>query len=366
MHHTPKKIIVVDHIPADLEACKKALKPFFAVYSAHSAIKLFDLLEWMEPDLILLDVEMPDMHEYEAAQILKGNDKYKKIPIIFLTAKDDEESELKGLSLGAVDYIVKPFAGPLLLKRIETHLALIDCQKELKMQNLSMQKMLLLKTGQVWQLQNAVLEIVAGLVDRRDDATGEHMSRTQKLLSCMIEKLSEQDVYADEISTWNPTFVLPSAQLHDLGKIGISDVILKKPGKLTPEEFDIMKTHVQIGVDAIDHMEQITDDYSFFSHARAFAGAHHERWDGKGYPNGLRGENIPLESRLMAIADVYDALVSARPYKPPMSTQRAASIILEGRGTHFDPRLVDVFAMVSDRFADIANEDPGVWQAVSF
>ncbi|MDR2861877.1 MAG: response regulator [Syntrophobacterales bacterium] len=351
-----KKIIVVDDNTTNLVACKNILKPFYEVYPAYSAVKLFELLEWVSPNLIMLDVEMPDMDGYETARLLKSNDAFRDIPIIFLTAKRELENELEGLNLGAMDYIYKPFAGPLLLRRIETHLTLIAYKEELKSQNLTMQKMLMLKNGQVWQLQNAVLGIVADLVECRDDVTGGHISRTQKLLSCMLEKLKEKGVYSEETSLWNPDYVLPSAQLHDVGKIGISDAILNKPGKLTPEEFEIMKNHVKIGVDAINHMEKMTDDHSFFQYARAFAGTHHEKWDGNGYPNGLRGMDIPLEGRIMAIVDVYDALVSSRPYKKSFPTQEAAAIIREGKGTHFDPCLVEIFQSVSDQFAGIAHE----------
>ena len=356
MTYQRSKIIVVDDNATNLTACKSILKPFYGVYPAQSALKMFELLEMVHPDLILLDVDMPNMNGYEAAELLKGNEKYRNIPIIFLTARRDEESEVKGLSLGAVDYIFKPFVSQPLLKRIETHLSLIECQNELREQNKLIQKMLALKTGQVSHLQNAVLEIVADLVEFRDNVTGGHVNRTQRLLRCIIDKLIEEGIYHNDTDSWSLDYVLPSAQLHDVGKIGISDAILNKPGRLTPEEFDIMKTHVQIGVDAISHMEQITDDPGFFAHAKAFAGMHHEKWDGSGYPYGLHGLEIPLEGRLMALVDVYDALISTRPYKPPFTIEQANSIITEGRGTHFDPQLVDVFRAVSHQFAEIVRE----------
>jgi len=351
-----KKIIVVDDNNTNLVACKNMLKPFYEVYPASSAMKLFDLLKRISPDLILMDVEMPVMNGYETARLLSNNDSYRDIPVIFLTAKRDEESEMEGLNLGAIDYIFKPFAAPLLLKRIETHLALIDCKKELKIQNMTMHEMILLKTGQVWQLQNAVMEIVAELVECRDDTTGGHISRTQNLLRCMVDKLNEQGIYGDETAFWDLDFVLPSAQLHDVGKIGISDAVLNKPGPLTPEEFEIMKTHVNIGVNAISHMERITDNHSFLSHAKIFAGTHHEKWNGAGYPEGLKGYDIPLEGRIMSIVDVYDALVSSRPYKSAFSPDKAADIINKGRGTAFDPQLVDIFNMVFERFNSVSGE----------
>jgi len=355
MTYQRSKIIVVDDNITNLTACKSILKPYYAVYPAQSAIKLFELLEVVQPDLILLDVDMPHVNGYEAAGLLKSNEKYRNIPIIFLTARRDEESELKGLSLGAVDYIFKPFVSQLLLRRIETQLSLIECQNELRAQNQLIQKMLILKTGQVSHLQNAVLEIVADLVEFRDNVTGGHINRTQRLLRCMVDKLIDEEIYSNDTESWNLEYVLPSAQLHDVGKIGINDAILNKPGKLTSDEFDVMKTHVQIGVDAISHMEMITDDKDFFAHAKAFAGMHHEKWNGSGYPYGLRGMDIPLEGRVMALVDVYDALISPRPYKPALSIQQANDIIAGGRGTHFDPQLVDVFMMISNQFGEIVS-----------
>ena len=365
MTYKRSKIIVVDDNITNLTACKSILKPYYAVYPAQSAMKLFELLEEVQPDLILLDVDMPQVNGYEAAGLLKSNEKYRNIPIIFLTARRDEESELKGLSLGAVDYIFKPFVSQLLLRRIETQLSLIECQNELRDQNQLIQKMLELKIGQVSHLQNAVLEIVADLVEFRDNVTGGHINRTQRLLRCMMDKLIDEDIYSNDTESWNLEYVLPSAQLHDVGKIGINDAILNKPGKLTPDEFDIMKTHVQIGVDAISHMEKITDDTDFFAHAKAFAGMHHEKWDGSGYPYGLRGLAIPLEGRVMALVDVYDALISPRPYKPALSIQQANDIIAGGRGTHFDPQLVDVFMMISNKFGEIVSGVNKVPQEVS-
>jgi putative two-component system response regulator len=348
-----KKIFVVDDNTTNLSACKNILKEFYEVYPAPSAAKMFELMNNVLPDLILLDVTMPDMDGYEAAQILKSNETFRDIPIIFLTAKRDAQSEMTGLSLGAVDYIIKPFLGPLLLKRIETHLAIVAYRKELIRQNAAIHKMLMMKTGQVWQLQYAVLNIVANLVECRDDLTGGHTSRTMKYLDCLIQKLIELDMYSNETCLWNLDFVLPSAQLHDVGKIGISDSILNKQGKLTPGEYEIMKTHVEIGVDAIDNMGRAADDHDFFRHAKIFAGMHHERWDGNGYPKGLRSMEIPLEGRLMAIVDVYDAIVSVRPYKKALPIRDAVTFIQEGSGTQFDPRLVDVFSTVSGQFAEI-------------
>jgi putative two-component system response regulator len=194
------------------------------------------------------------------------------------------------------------------------------------------------------------------MVEFRDTMTGGHVTRTQKYLQLLVDKLLEEKIYAPEVAAWDLNFLIPSAQLHDVGKIAISDAILNKPGKLTPEEFEKMKAHVTVGVEAIEKIAKKTTEHAFLRHARTIAGTHHEKWDGSGYPAGLRGREIPLEGRLMAIADVYDALISTRPYKKPLPTREAQDIIEAGRGTHFDPALIDVFLLVADRFAEVAKQ----------
>jgi len=348
-----KKIFVVDDDPTILTACKSILKPYYEVYPTPSVGNLLLLIGKIEPDLILLDVEMPELSGYEAARILKNNINYKDIPIMFISARSDTQSEMEGLRLGAVDYIIKPFVGELLIRRIKSHLALIGQKKELEVLNATMQKIIVRKTDKLLKLQNAIMNIVADLVECRDQATGGHITRTQGYLSCFIEELVRKGIYTEDISKWDKDFLVPSAQLHDIGKIGIDDAILRKPDKLTPEEYEIIKTHVQIGIDTINRMEREMEDHSFFRHAKIFAGTHHERWDGKGYPKGLCGLTIPLEGRLMAIVDVYDALISERPYKKALAPQDAHAIIINGRGTHFDPGLIDIFSNISDDFANI-------------
>jgi len=355
-----KKVIAVDDNLTNLSVLKNVLKPYYETYTVSSAEKMFDLLQKVKADIILLDVEMPDLSGYEAIRILKNNLAYKDIPVIFLTALNEEQDEMKGLDLGAVDYICKPFVAPLLLRRIETHLSLAEHKRELQELNESIQKKYLNKAGEVTELQNAILDIIAGMVEDRDEDTGGHIHRIKRYLSCLIDALTEMDIYSEDVLSFDMEFLLPSSQLHDLGKIAISDVILNKPGKLTDEEYEIMKTHAQIGVDAIVKMEKITKDSGFLEYAKIFAGTHHERWDGSGYPNGLRGTDIPLIGRLMAIADVYDALVSARPYKEAYSCEKAISIIREGSGTQFDPLLIDTLDKISDQFAYIAGHSETV------
>ncbi|MCL1809193.1 MAG: HD domain-containing protein [Clostridiales bacterium] len=206
-------------------------------------------------------------------------------------------------------------------------------------------------------LQNAIANTVADLVEFRDNSTGWHVSRTQKYLKTLVGQMHEDGVYSDEVLSWDMDAILPSAQFHDVGKISISDAILNKPGKLAPEEFEIMKTHVQRGVEAIEKMERFGYFMEFLEHAKTIAGTHHEKWDGSGYPRGLSGLGIPLLGRLMAVVDVYDALTSVRPYKKAFSAEESAQIIINGAGTHFDPAIICVFRKLIDEFAAIAKKD---------
>ena len=363
MENIRHKIIIVDDNMANLSMGRNMLKTYYEVYPAPSAEKFFEILENVIPDLVLLDIEMPDMNGYEAIKKMKAIERFAEIPVIFLTAKNDEESELEGFELGAVDYVSKPFSGPLLLKRIANQLLIVQQRNDLLASRAALKDYadnleikVYDKTKEVINLQNAVLTTVADLVEFRDKGTGGHVTRTQLYLKALIDEVIIEGTYADEVKGWDMEFFLPSAQLHDVGKIAISDLILNKPGKLTPEEFEIMKTHVTVGVDAIKKIMSNADEHAFLNHALYIAGAHHEKWDGSGYPDGLAGEKIPLEGRLMAIADVYDALIAERPYKKAFPDEEACKIIEDGAGTHFDPVLVKVFQEVKAEFEKAANE----------
>jgi putative two-component system response regulator len=350
-----QKVMLVDDNQVNLNIAKNILKDFYEVYALPSAERLFKFLETVTPDLILLDILMPNMSGFDVIKILKANTQYADIPVIFVTSKSDEADELEGLALGAVDYVTKPFSAAILLKRIENHL-LIEKQKiELRNLNDTLIKLVKEKTVEVSELQNSIISTIADFVEFRDTFTGGHINRTQKYVQLLINHLIEYNVYSDELLSWeNMDYVLPSTQLHDLGKLFISDTVLNKPGKLTPDEFETMKTHVVKGVEAIRRLREKGQNQAFLQYAEIAAGAHHEKWDGSGYPAGLKGENIPLLGRLMAIADVYDALISVRPYKTPLTTEQSAKIIVEGSNTHFDPVLVDVFRKVEGKFASVA------------
>ncbi|MDR2305011.1 MAG: response regulator [Treponema sp.] len=347
-------IFLVDDNMTNLTAGKAILKDYYNIFPVPSGRRLFDILEKVSPDLILLDIEMPEMNGYEAIKRLKTKQKTADIPVIFLTARIDPGSELEGLSLGAIDYIHKPFSPPLFLKRIQNHLLTRRQQIILKSYNENLQQMVQKRTRQVVELQNAVLSTVTEIVEFRDDVTGGHIERTQGYLKLLVDKLLGEKIYWEEVSSWNLEFLIPSAQLHDVGKIAISDAILNKPGKLSPEEFAVMKKHAAIGEAVIESIMKKTPENDFLHHARIFAGTHHEKWDGSGYPRGLKKTAIPLQGRLMAVADVYDALITPRPYKQPFSAEEAERIILEGREKHFDPVLVDLFLETAPLFARIA------------
>ena len=373
MENTRSKIILVDDVKANLTMGRDLLKTFYEIYPVLSAERLFELLEKVTPDLILLDIAMPVMDGYETIKKLKANPHFADIPVIFLTAQDDDDSEVEGFDLGAADYVTKPFSGPLLLRRIANQLLITQQRKELQKSQAALknhaknlENNVKAKTAEVVELQNAILGTIADLVEFRDKLTGGHVLRTQRYLQALTEEMIREGIYADVMSTWNMEFYLPAAQLHDVGKIAISDTILNKPAKLTPEEFDIMKSHVTVGVDAIQQIMNKTKDHNFLNHALLIAGTHHEKWNGSGYPVGLKGSNIPLEGRLMAIADVYDALIAERPYKKALTHEEACKIIEEGAGSHFDPVLGDVFKAVKDKFAQIASECNSNESAVFF
>ncbi|MCL2071349.1 MAG: response regulator [Oscillospiraceae bacterium] len=356
-----KKIVFVDDQVSNLMIGRNVLSTDYDVFTVPSADKMFALIEKFSPDLILLDVEMPEMNGYQAIERLKAKPETANIPVVFLTAKTDAGSELKGLSLGAIDYISKPFSPPLLLKRISNHLLAAEQKRQLEKQKEQLQKYnenledaIKEKTKTIIELQNAVLETVAELVETRDATTGGHIERTQIYLRTLFDGLKETGIYLDEIKEWDVEMIIRSAQLHDVGKISIREDVLNKPGRLTPEEFDEMKKHTIIGGKIIEHIQERTTKQEFLEFTKTMAVSHHEKWDGSGYPYGLKGNDIPLEGRLMSIVDVYDALVSERPYKKAFTHEEAVKIIKDGSGSQFDPILVELFLHEQDKFKKTA------------
>jgi len=349
-----KTVFVVDDDITNLTVCRNTLSPIYNVFSFESGSLLLKRLEKQIPDMILLDIDMPEMSGYEVLRHIKGAQRIKDVPVIFLTSKIDADSELEGLAHGAVDYIFKPFSPPLLLKRIELHLLITSQRNDLIGFNEHLQELVDAKTKTVVKLQNAILTTMTKLVDCRDDTTGGHIDRTQRYMEVLLNEGIKGGYFDDEALSWGVDLIILSTQLHDVGKIAIKDNILLKPDKLTPEEFDEVKKHAQFGEDVIAEIQEGSAEHKFLEYAKILAGTHHEKWDGSGYPRGLKGKEIPVLGRIMAIVDVYDALVSERPYKKGFPHEKAASIIIEGSGSHFDPRFVDLFLTVADRFKDIS------------
>ena len=331
-----KVIFVVDDNAVNLSVAKEALKDHYRIRTLPSAAKMFEILSKVTPDMILLDIRMPDMDGFEALALLKKDIATADIPVIFLTSLTDTETEVRGFQMGAIDFINKPFSEPILLNRIRTHLGIDEIIRE--------------RTARLRSLQNALVFTLADMVENRDEGTGGHIERTSEYLRILAEEMMARGVYKKELSKIDIDLMISSAKLHDVGKVAISDAILNKPGKLTDEEFNTMRTHCVAGERIIDNIISRSDDVDFLQSAKAIALSHHERWDGKGYPNGLKGDEIPLQGRLSAIVDVFDALVSERPYKKPFTPDEAMSIIIDGAGTHFDPKIAQVFFDAKDKF----------------
>ena len=308
-----------------------------------------------QPDLILLDIMMPVMDGYEVCRRLKADAATRDIPVVFLTAKADVEDEKRGLELGAVDYITKPISPPVVLARVKIHLALKAHADFLRDKSDFLEAEVSKRTREVLAIQDVTILAMATLAETRDLDTGNHIRRTQHYVKALAEKLRTHPRFASVLTDNYIQMLFKSAPLHDIGKVGIPDRILLKPGRLTPEEFEIMKTHTTLGRDAIEHAEiQLGMPVEFLSTAKEIALSHQEKWDGSGYPQGLAGEAIPLSARLMAVADVYDALISRRVYKNSVPHEQAVAIIQEGRGVHFDPDITDAFVELQESFRAIA------------
>ncbi|MGE5027873.1 MAG: HD domain-containing phosphohydrolase, partial [Betaproteobacteria bacterium] len=266
------------------------------------------------------------------------------------------EDEQKGLELGAVDYITKPISPPLVLARVKNHLALKASADFLRDQNDYLEQEVAKRTREVMAIQDVTILAMASLAETRDSDTGNHIRRTQFYVKALAEKLRDHPRFAQHLSEHSIQTLFKSAPLHDIGKVGIPDHILLKPGRFTPDEFEIMKTHAALGWDAIEHAEQsLGTRVEFLNTAKEIAYFHHEKWDGSGYPEGIAGDDIPIPARLMALADVYDALISRRVYKEGMSHEKAVQIVIEGRGSHFDPDIVDAFLEIQEVFRAIAS-----------
>ncbi len=349
-------VLVVDDTPENLALMAGLLKDHYKVKVANHGDKALKIaMSDRPPDLILLDIMMPDLDGYEVCRLLKAHATTRDIPIIFLTAKSETEDEKKGLELGAADYITKPISPPIVLARVATQLSLKASADFLRDKNDFLEQEVAKRTQEVMAIQDVTILAMASLAETRDSDTGNHIRRTQYYVKALAEKLQHHPRFGAFLSSSNINMLFKSAPLHDIGKVGIPDRILLKPGRFTPEEFEIMKTHTTLGRDAIAHAEEsLGTKVEFLSMAKDIALFHQEKWDGSGYPEGRSGDAIPVSARLMAVADVYDALISRRVYKEGMPHAQAAHIIAQGKGTHFDPDMVDAFLDIQDEFQAIA------------
>ena len=349
-------ILVVDDTPDNLTLVNNLLKHEYRVRVAISGEKALRIaFSETPPDLVLLDVMMPGMDGYEVCKKLQGNTATAHIPIIFLTTKSEVEDERKGLLLGASDYITKPISPPILEARVKTHLVAKQYSDFLAGKASYLENEVARRTRELTVIQDVTIQVMASLAETRDTDTGNHIRRTQFYVKALTNKLRTHPRFQDYLNDSTMDLLFRSAPLHDIGKVGIPDRILLKPGRFDADEFEIMKTHTTLGRDAIQAAENALGlKVDFLALAKEIAYSHQEKWDGSGYPEGLRGEAIPISARLMAVADVYDALISRRIYKPSMPHAQAVATIVSGKGTHFDPDMVDAFVEIQAEFQAIA------------
>lgn len=349
-------ILVVDDSPDNLSLISGLLKDLYKLKVANNGEKAIKIAQTdSKPDLILLDIMMPGLSGYDVCKMLKADTATRDIPIIFLTAMAGAEDEKKGLELGGADYITKPISPPILLARVKTQLQNKAAADFLRDQNNYLEKEVSERTKEVMAIQDVTILSMASLAETRDSDTGNHIRRTQYYVLNLAKALQTHPRFSDYLTDHNVKMLFKSAPLHDIGKVGIPDKILLKPGKLDASEFEIMKTHTTLGRDALANAEKsLGTEVEFLKMAKEIAYAHQEKWDGSGYPEGNGGDDIPVSARLMAVADVYDALISRRIYKEGMSHEKACEIIREGSGSHFDPDIVDAFIQIHEEFREIA------------
>ena len=354
---TPRPtILIVDDDPGNLGALGRLLRDHCDVLAAPSGERALEIAAGTpKPDLILLDVMMPFMDGYEVLARLRDNPTTRDTPVIFVTGMDSSEDETKGLERGAVDYIAKPYSPSIVLARIHTHLELKHARDLLRGQNAYLEAEVARRMADVLLVQDITINAFGELAETRDNETGHHIRRTQEYIRILAQHLQAHPRFSGFLNDRAIELLVKSAPLHDIGKVGIPDHILLKRGKLTAEEWAVMKTHAQQGSVAIKRALRNADRrIDFLDMAVEIAHSHHEKWDGSGYPDGLQGDAIPLSARLMALADVFDALISRRVYKQPMPAEQARDIIAGERGRHFDPDVVEAFLANFNDFVAVA------------
>jgi putative two-component system response regulator len=341
-------VMIVDDTVTNVDILVETLGETYNLSVAMDGESALEAIAEGIPDLILLDIMMPGMDGYEVCEHLKQKDETRSIPIIFLTAMTGEQDEARGLALGAVDYITKPFSPSLVKARVRNQL-------ELKLHRDHLEELVKERTRELVLTQAVLIESLATLAEFRDPETGGHIKRTQNYVKALAMQLKNKTRYHEDLDDRTVELLYQTAPLHDIGKVAVIDDILHKPGKLTDDEFEEMKQHTVYGHKALKISEQKLKNSAFLRLAGQIAYTHQEKWDGSGYPQGLKAETIPLPGRLMALADVYDALISKRTYKQPMTHEKAVQIIKQGRATHFDPDVVDAFLDIQDTFRNIAH-----------
>ena len=372
-------ILIVDDTPQNLTVLGELLRPFYHVRAANSGERALRAAHTApRPDIVLLDVMMPEVDGYEVLYRLSEDETTRDIPVIFITAMSASEDEERGLEMGAVDYITKPFNPAIVLARVRNQLELKHARDRLAEQNNWLEHEVARRMSENLLIQELNVRALACLAEARDNETGLHIVRTQTYVELLARYLAKHPRFEKALEGRNLDMIVKAAPLHDIGKVGIPDSILLKPGKLTVEEFAIMKSHPSIGAAAINKAikqvlatadekvaEQANGAFAFLHVANEISLGHHEKWAGSGYPAGLAGDSIPVSARLMALADVFDALMSRRVYKAPMTLEQTTNVIAEGRGRHFDPDVVDAFMACRDKFADIASRFADSWIAES-
>lgn len=348
-----KSVLVVDDLPENIKVLSSFLSPMgFTVSSAESGEEALEKVAESPPDIILLDLMLPGLDGFEVCRHLKQNIKTRHIPVIIITGLTDRDANIRAIASGADDFLIKPFDRVLLQTRINTSLKTKVLQDELLEHQKQLESRVKDRTAQLERTQQVAVFSLAKLAESRDTETGDHLDRIRNYALILARQIMEWEEREGGVANGFASAIYQSSPLHDIGKVGIPDIILLKPGKLTPEEFSIMKTHSVIGGETLRVADLEAGGNSFLAMGRDIAYYHHERWDGNGYPEGLKEEAIPLAARIVAVADVYDALSSRRPYKEPFSHEKSRGIILEGKGSHFDPRVVDAFLAQEHQFIE--------------
>ena len=351
-------ILIVDDDATSLKLAKGILDSEYRVATVNSGSMVFQYLQNNTPDLILLDINMPDIDGFEVLEQLNSKKEWAAIPVIFLTANQDPQSEARCLDAGAIDYVGKPFVPVVLQNRVRRVMELYGYRHQLESMIANQSEIILSRTERITRMQNSIIIGMANLIELRDNNTGRHVKNTQVYVQMLCEALRERKMFTNILTDDYITNAVRAAPLHDVGKIKISDTILNKPGSLTDEEFKIIQDHTRYGAEIVQDLLADVEEPDYLEIARDIALRHHERWDGTGYPDGIAGESIPLCARIMAVADVFDALYEDRVYKAGIRPMKAClDIIEDARGLQFDPQITDVFLSLEPQLKEYLGEE---------